>query len=199
MKALGNILILLFAYSCSSIIAESGDESTISKDKNRTFCTILDRKMGKFETYELGDLPCLKYKIEVSPNELLEIEYVIKNKDAEDIYERGYQILKRIKNGKIVEIVKLRRNEDAYWNDTPFVRIRKQKYLADLDGDGDMEFAIFPFSPGSAVVGTVRIFSLKRKIILWGKGRYQFEGDTHVQLGCPRWSKFRPDDFNNCY
>jgi hypothetical protein len=72
------------------------------------------------------------------------------------------------------------------------VRIRKRKYFSDLDGDGYLEFAIYPFSPGSAIVGTVGIFSLKRKIEFWGNGRYQFEGDTFVRLNCPDLSKLKP-------
>ena len=53
--------------------------------------------------------------------------------------------------------------------------------------------------PGSAIWGTVRIFSLKDKIEFWGEGRYQFEGDTFVQLGCMRCSKFNPDECKKCY
>ena len=78
------------------------------------------------------------------------------------------------------------------------MRIREQRYLSDLDGDGFVEFAIFPFSSGSAIVGTVRIFSLKDKTVPWGNGRYQFEGDTFVRLNCPKWSKFNAEELKNC-
>ena len=127
------------------------------------------------------------------------IEFIVVDKNSEDPYEYGYQELHRYKNGRIFEKLKLRRDDDAYWSEVPFVRIRKQKYLADLDGDGFLEFAIFPFHPGSAIWGTVRIFSLKEKIEFWREGRYQFEGDTFVQLGCMRCSKFNPEECKKCY
>ncbi|MCT4642076.1 MAG: hypothetical protein N4A33_07220 [Bacteriovoracaceae bacterium] len=63
----------------------------------------------------------------------------------------------------------------------------------------NIEFAIFPFSSGSAIWGTVRIYSLKKKIKLWGSGRYQFEGDTFVKFGCDKCSKFNLDACKKCY
>lgn len=180
------------------MIASQPDNTVLSNSKKKAFCTIKNEKINKFELYELGDLPCLKYKLKVSSTEYLEIEYITLNKYADDIYERGHQVLKRVKNNKTVEVIKLRKEEDTYWSDTPFVRVRKQQYFADLDDDGYLEFAVFPFSSGSAIVGTVRIFSLKDKIVLWGKGKYQFEGDTFVRLNCPNWSKFNPKEIKNC-
>ena len=66
----------------------------------------------------------------IDANICSEIQFVEKNIDSEDPYERGYQEMLRIKENKVVERIKLRRNDDAYWSDTPFVRIRKQKYFA---------------------------------------------------------------------
>jgi hypothetical protein len=109
---------------------------------NKVFCTIRDEKINKFEEYERGDLPCLKYKLKISNSEYLAIEFVTLDKNADDIYDRGYQVLKGIRNNKIIEEIKLRNKEDAYWHDTPFLRIRKQKYFSDLDDDGYLEFAI---------------------------------------------------------
>lgn len=148
--------------------------------------------------YKIGDLPCLREIIPVSSKEKLEIHFVVTNKDSDDPYEYGYQELLRYKNGEVTEKMKLRMDNDPYWSIVPFVRIRKQKYLADLDGDGFLEFAIFPFHPGSAIWGTVRIFSLKNKIEFWGQGRYQFEGDTFVQLNCMECSKFHPEECKKC-
>ena len=80
----------------------------------------------------------------------------------------------------------------------PSFVIRRQQYLADLDGDGHLEFAVFPFSPGSAIWGTVRIYSIKDEIEPWGLGRYRFELDTFVQLDCMRCSKFNPEECEKC-
>lgn len=151
------------------------------------------------EKYKIGDLPCIRKEIIVNSKEKLVVTFIITNKDSEDPYEYGYQELQRYKKGEVVERIKLRREGEPYWSMAPFVRIRKQTYFADLDNDGYLEFAIFPFSPGSAIWGTVRIFSLKEKIELWGEGRYQFEGDTSVQLGCMSCSKFNPEECKKCY
>lgn len=148
--------------------------------------------------YKIGDLPCLREILPVNSNEKLEIHFVVTDKDSDDPYEYGYQELLRYKNGKIIEKMKLRVENDPYWSIVPFVRIRKQKYLADLDNDGFLEFSMFPFHPGSAIWGTVRIFSLKDKIEFWGEGRYQFEGDNFVQLNCMKCSKFNSEECKKC-
>lgn len=154
---------------------------------------------SKPEQYKVGDLPCTRNEIVISSIEKLVIKFIITNKNSEDPYEYGYKELQRYLNGKVVEKIKLRRDGEPVWSFAPFVRIRNQTYLADLDDDGYLEFAVFPFSPGSAIWGTVRIFSLKEKIEFWGEGRYQFEGDTFVQLGCMRCSKFNPEECKKCH
>ena len=42
------------------------------------------------------------------------------------------------------------------------------------------------------------VFSLKKKIEYWGDGRYQYEGDTFVQLSCMDCSKFNPKACEKC-
>ena len=74
--------------------------------------------------------------------------------------------------------------DDAYWSDTPFVRIRRQQYLADLDGDGHLEFAVVPYHPGTAFTATARIYSLKDEIEPWGEGVLLIENDSFVRLDC---------------
>lgn len=149
--------------------------------------------------YERGEMPCTKDTIVISQDEIIKIHFKVTNRNSDDIYAYGYQELTRYRNGEVVERMKLRRESDPYWSTVPFVRIRYLKYLEDLDDDGYLEFAVFPFSPGSAIWGTVRIFSLKNKIEYWGKGRYQFESDTFTQLGCMECSKFNPGGCEKCY
>ncbi|MGB0454214.1 MAG: hypothetical protein ACPGJV_10930 [Bacteriovoracaceae bacterium] len=197
------ISLLLVSYfltlgGCSIANNNPGSRETNVYDFNKKLkvrCTV----DSKFKVYEIGDTPCWKIELEVNNNEKIIIHFKVINENSEDLYERGYQELLRIKDGKVVERMKLRRDDDAYWSEVPFVRIRKQKYLADLDNDGFLEFAVFPFSSGSAIWGTVRIFSLKSKIEFWGEGRYQFEGDSYVQLGCMSCSKFNPKECRKCY
>ncbi|MGB0452658.1 MAG: hypothetical protein ACPGJV_03015 [Bacteriovoracaceae bacterium] len=153
---------------------------------------------GKIEYYEVGDLPCIRNKLDINSREKLIIHFVITNKNSEDPYKYGYQELLRYKDGKVVEKIKLRKDGDAYWTMVPFVRVRKQKYFEDLDGDGSLEFAVFPFHPGSAIWMRARIFSLKKTIEFWGEGKYQYEGNSFVQLNCMDCSKFNPKACQKC-
>jgi hypothetical protein len=199
-----NLFVLLMLFMFQSCSHKKGNESKIFQEKTADdyFTKIHETRCesnSDIIKYTAGDLICTKNNITINSMEKLIIEFIVVDKNSEDPYDYGYQELHRYKNGKIFEKLKLRRDDDAYWSEVPFVRIRKQKYLADLDGDGFLEFAIFPFHPGSAIWGTVRIFSLKDKIELWGEGRYQFEGDTFVQLGCMRCSKFIPEECKKCH
>lgn len=195
-KCLILLLFCFLSYSASkrkqAILTEGQDSTSYKRFKVQ--CT----KDSKVRYYEIGDTPCRRLTRKVSRNEKLKITYKTLNAKSEDPYERGYQELHRYKNGKLVEKMRLRDEGEAHWLETPFVRVRKQKYLADLDGDGIMEFAIHRFHPGSAIWNTVKIYSLKKKITFWGKGRYQFEGDTFVKLGCPKCSKFNPEACKGC-
>ena len=98
----------------------------------------------------------------------------------------------------MIETLSLRQAGDDYSVQVPFVRIRRQQYLANLDDDGHLEFAVFPFNPGTAIWGTARIYSIKDKIEPWGLGRLRFEFDTFVQLHCMRCSKFNPEECEKC-
>ena len=190
MKSLKNssfLFLLCILLSCTT--TKKNDYSFIVK------CT----KVSEPISYNRGDLPCAKNTLVISNKEKLKIHFKQLDINSDDIYKTGYQELVRYKNGKVVEKLKLRKDQDAFWSEVPFVRIRKQKYLADLDNDGHLEFAVFPFSPGSAVWGTVRIYSIKDKIEFWGLGRYQFEGDTYVKLGCMKCSKFNSKACKKCY
>ena len=192
------ILVLLSISSCAlAPVPAKTQKLDQKKSKVKTFkvkCTESDRE----RVYELGDLVCVKNDLKVNHTEKLKIRFKVTDKNSLDVYKYGYQELLRYKNGKVVEKVKLRRDEDAYWSEVPFVRVRKQKFLADLDGDGYLEFAVYPFHPGTALYGEVRIFSLKDKIEFWGNGKYFFEGDSFVQLGCMKCSKFRPEECKKC-
>lgn len=148
--------------------------------------------------YELGDMPCASDFVRISDNEHMEIRFRVTDENAMGPYDYGYRELLRYRDDRVIETLGLRQAGDPRWDRVPFVRIRRQQYLADLDGDGHSEFAVFPFSPGSAIWGTVRIYSLKDRIEPWGEGRYRFELDTFVQLDCMRCSKFSPEECEKC-
>ena len=148
--------------------------------------------------YEFGDIPCAREFVRISDDEHMEIRFTVTDENATDRYDYGYWELLRYGEGRVIETLRLRQSGDVHWSETPFVRIRRQQYLADLDGDGHLEFAVFPFSPGSAIWGTVRIYSIKDKIEPWGLGRLRFEQDTFVQLDCMRCSRFSPEECEKC-
>ncbi len=148
--------------------------------------------------YEFGDMPCTRDFVRISDNEHMEIRFKVTDENATNRYDYGYRELLRYRDDRVIETLQLRQADDALWSDIPFVRIRRQQYLADLDGDGHLEFAVFPFSPGSAIWGTVRIYSLKDRIEPWGEGVYRFELDTFVQLDCMKCSKFDLEECAKC-
>ena len=149
-------------------------------------------------SYQLGDMPCARDFVRISDNEHMEIRFRVTDENATNPYDYGYRELLRYRDDRVMETLRLRHADDPPWSQVPFVRIRRQQYVADLDGDGHLEFAVFPFSPGSAIWGTVRIYSLKDRIEPWGEGVYRFELDTFVQLDCMRCSKFNPEECEKC-
>ncbi len=193
-KYLWNLFLILFLNSCS---VKQQDTLPIYENKRIVVsCTYGE----KVKTYELGDLICTKSKININKHEYLEIKFIVNDKNSEDPYEYGYQELHRYRNGRLIEKVKLREDSDAYWSQTPFIRLREKLFLSDLDGNGTLEFAILPFHPGSAIWLTARIYSLdSNQISYWGNGRYRFEADTHVQLNCPKCSKFNSAECKKCH
>lgn len=194
------LIVLLTTLSCSLHETRKGArQKSIQDDYFSKVYQTRCEKNSKLINYKIGDLVCTRNSIKINSREHLEVRFITVNKESDDPYEYGHQELHRYQNGKIIQTLKLRRDDDAYWSEVPFVRIRKQRYLADLDGDGFLEFAVLPFHPGSAIWMSARIFSLKEKIEDWGEGRYQFEGDTFVQLGCMKCSKFNPDACKSCY
>lgn len=153
----------------------------------------------KASAFEAGEIICASEKIEHPSGVTLRIHYVVTSAKSEDPYEHGYQVLQMLKKGRVVQTIKLRQENEPAWNQTPFVRIRKDTYFSDLDGDGIEEFAVFPFSPGSALMDTATIYSLKERVVPWGFGRISIEGHGHVLLGCPTCGKFDLDACKKCH
>ena len=187
-------ILFLFIASCSYLLPSSYHE--IELKGITTYCTKEDKQKSRFE---FGDIICPRDELKHKSERVLKIDYVITHKDSDDPYEYGYPILNYFKGNSLVETIKLRKKDDAYSSEIPFVRIRKQQYFADLDNDGHDEFAIMLFHPGSNPYLPVRIFSLKKQITFWGKGKIHFESDGHVLLNCPdECSKFDPQACDKC-
>jgi len=71
------------------------------------------------------------------------------------------------------------------WNNYTFVyfvKISKDKYLDDLDQDGNLEFALYPMIAGNNPVTDAYIYSIVGdKIIHYGMGRFHFEWGPNVK------------------
>ena len=62
-----------------------------------------------------------------------------------------------------------------------FIKIDKNKYFTDLDGDGNSEIAIFPMVAGNNPVTSALIFKVKdNKLIHYGVGDFYWEKGEHV-------------------
>ena len=89
------------------------------------------------------------------------------------------------------------------WNEfyVFFVKIRKDKYLADLNNDKRYEIAILPMLSGGgahvldAFIYTVMDDGLK----YYGKGKFFWEFGKHVKFGCPKCWKFDLKSCQTCY
>lgn len=72
-----------------------------------------------------------------------------------------------------------------YWNNSTyvyFVYLKGNQYIYDLDGDGILEFALFPMIAGSNPVTDAYIYSIKgNKIIFYGMGKFHYERGPYVQ------------------
>ncbi len=72
-----------------------------------------------------------------------------------------------------------------YWNDITyvyFVKISPKGYLDDLDGDGNLEVAIYPMVAGTNPVTDVYIYTVvENKLVFYGMGRFHFEWGPWVK------------------
>ena len=149
--------------------------------------------------YEFGaTIPCVRTFLLVSDDEHMEIRFTVTDENATDPYDYGYRELLRCRDGRVIETLPPRQPDDSYWSAAPFVRIRSQQYLADLDDDGHLEFAVVPHNPGSAFMATARIYSLKDEIEPGGEGVLLIENDSFVRLDCMDCSRFSPEECERC-
>ena len=104
-----------------------------------------------------------------------------------------------VRNGKTYDLTKI----IAEWNEfyVFFVKIRKDKYLVDLNSDNRYEIAILPMlSGGGAHVLDAFIYTIMDNgLKYYGKGRFFWEFGDHVKFGCPKCWKFDLKSCEPCY
>ena len=165
------------------------------------YCTSEERAQGIKTSLLKESVPCGRSQL-IHPRSLgqLSLRMVLKKSPIPDSEEApGFHFLLHQVDGHAVEQIKVERDDDPFWSEVVFVKVREDKYWSDLDGDGYDEFAIFPFSPGSAVFGTARIYSLTPEgIKYFGEGRLAIESGGHILLDCLDCSQLNPEACRHC-
>ena len=103
------------------------------------------------------------------------------------------------RKGKSYDFTKIIKRWDEFY--IFFVKIRKDKYLADLDNDKRDEIAILPMlSGGGAHVLTAYIYTVMEDgLKFFGEGRFFWEFGSHVKFGCPKCWKYDLHLCDTCY
>ena len=103
------------------------------------------------------------------------------------------------RKGKSYDFTKIIKRWDEFHS--YFVKIRKDKYLADLDNDKRDEIAILPMlSGGGAHVLTAYIYTVMEDgLKFFGEGRFFWEFGSHVKFGCPKCWKYDLHLCDTCY
>lgn len=125
------ILFLLFAFQSCTHQEDKADKrfkGSVPIDYFTKVHTAKCESNSSVTKYRAGDLVCSKNIININSQEKMKINFIVTNKNSDDPYEYGYQELHRYKQGKVIEKLKLRKDDDAF-----------------------LEFAVFPFHPGSAI------------------------------------------------
>ena len=200
------ILSLLLA-SCSTQVTKISDTTDLSLERFRidpnqneisTYCTHNDLQKKTISKFKLGEIICSKHLLRHKSGYSAKIIYTVMNVNSNNSYDRGHWELQLFNQEKLVKKVNMRQKDDPAWSDVMFVRIRDKKYFADINNDGFDEFAIFPFSPGSASFGTLRIFTLQNDVFEQGTAKYHIEGDGYALFNCPKCSKLNFEECKKC-
>ena len=197
-------------------MSESSEEKTYfekyskshpsSKEKpyKEIYCTPEDKKKGLKPTKITIDalaIPCGRSKIQPLKNRILEIERIvlgIERSPRVDIL-LGHHLLLLKDGDKVLHKIQVEKEDDPFWKEVVFVKIRKGVYWQDLNNDGHPEFAILPTEMGKAIYRPAYIYSLKEDTFhFYGKGKYIWYKGQHVLLNCPECWEYDLDKCDQC-
>ncbi len=155
-------------------------------NRNSNIITITITILTLFWTFEVMGYSETVYsgirKIEISKNRHLEIEpyFAQKCNRENDLClpsNRLFLVTDTIKHDFS--------NFISVWNNYTFVyfvKISKDKYLDDLDHDGNFEFALYPMVAGNNPITDAYLYSVVgNKVIHYGMGRFHFEWGPYVK------------------
>ena len=215
-----SICMTVFLISCSHIaylvydegqILENSDDQMYVEEHSETnssqetpkyiYCTPEDRKKGIKAIFGDINAPCGLSRIQPLEDRVLEIKHVLLGIEESDSARIpiGHHLLLLKFGNNILQEMKVEKEDDPFWHEVVFVKIRKNIYWQDLNNDGYPEFAVLSRDTGNALYRTVNIYTLKDKSFhFYGKGKYLWEAGEHVLLNCPKCWKFDLDECKKC-
>ena len=215
-KYIISIFMAVFLMSCSHIAYVVHEEDQTSEDFGEhvyseanppqetpkyIYCTPEDRKKGIKAIFGDINAPCGLSKIKPIENRFLEVQRIVSG--VESVHGAnillGHHLLLLKSGNNVLQEMKVEEDDDPFWHEVVFVKIRKNVYWQDLNNDGYSEFAVLPRDTGNALYRTVNIYTLKDKSFhFYGKGKYLWEAGEHVLLNCPKCWKFDLDECKKC-
>ena len=166
------------------------------------YCTIKDKRDGKKADFDSLSMPCGREKIKPLRNRSLAIKRIYTDEMETfggDMIPWGYHLIVLKDGKKTLQEIKVESEEDLFWYEVKFVKIREGVYWSDLDNDGYLEFAVVARDIGSAIYYTAKLYSLKENLFeFYGEGRYLVEAGEHVLLNCPKCRKHNLDECKKC-
>ena len=168
-----------------------------------TYCTSEDKEKGLKTkvTIDALEIPCGRSNIQPKEDRTLEIKRIFLGAEklpSGDLL-LGHHLLILKSGDKVLQEMKVEKEDDPFWKEVVFVKIREGVYWQDIDGDGYLEFAILPTERGKAIYRPAYIYTLKDNLFhFYGKGKYIWFKGQHVLFNCPECWEYDLDKCDPC-
>ena len=153
------------------------------------YCTPEDKKKEIKTNIDYLNVACGLPKIQPVDNKTLEIKQVFLGIEYRSDGGRspiGHHLLILKSGDEVLQEIKVETEEDIFWKEVLFVKIREGVYWKDLNNDGYLEFAILKTDTGYSTHRTVDLYTLKNNSFhFYGHGIYVWTTGQHVLFNCP--------------
>lgn len=153
------------------------------------YCTPEDEKKGIKTDIDYLNVACGLPKIQPVNNKTLEIKQFFLGVEYHSDGGRspiGHHLLILKSGDETLQEVKVETEDDIFWKEVLFVKIREGVYWKDLNNDGYLEFAILKTDTGYSTHRTVDLYTLKNNSFhFYGHGIYVWTTGQHVLFNCP--------------
>ena len=165
------------------------------------YCTEEDAKQDKKTPINHDDTLCLRDFLQID-NYRIFFRSTVLGPDPTAPVNIGYNEL-IVEDSEKNILVQKKIEDDPYlfFTITGFPKLRKGRYLEDLDGDGLMEFAIVHYGSDRNRFAKATIYSLLQtgKIRRYGVGTYNKDAGAFVLFGCPDCHTMNFEACRKCY